>query len=109
MSAISTHVLDAVLGKPATGIAVRLERNSDQGWMNLAESATDNDGRCNKFAFVNSAGTYRFIFAVGEYFSRLGRKSIYPEIAVTFVVDGEGHYHIPLLLSDNSYTTYRGS
>jgi len=109
MSAISTHVLDAVLGKPAAGIAVRLERNSGQGWINLAESATDGDGRCNKFALVNRSGTYRFIFAVGEYFSRLGRKSIYPEIAVTFVVDGEGHYHIPLLLSDNSYTTYRGS
>jgi len=109
MSAISTHVLDAVLGKPAAGIAVRLERNSEHGWMNIAESATDDDGRCNKFVFVNRAGTYRFIFAVGEYFSRLGRKTIYPEIAVTFVVDGEGRYHIPLLLSDNSYTTYRGS
>jgi 5-hydroxyisourate hydrolase len=109
MSAISTHVLDAVLGKPATGIGVRLERNSEQGWISLAESATDIDGRCNKFEIVNKAGSYRFIFAVGEYFSRLGRKSIYPEISVTFVVDGEHHYHIPLLLSDNSYTTYRGS
>jgi 5-hydroxyisourate hydrolase len=39
----------------------------------------------------------------------MGRKSIYPEIAVTFATSGEGHYHLPLLLTDNSYTTYRGS
>jgi 5-hydroxyisourate hydrolase len=39
----------------------------------------------------------------------MGRKSIYPEIAITFITSGEAHYHLPLLLTDNSYTTYRGS
>ena len=109
MSAITTHVLDAVLGKPAAGISVSLEKKSDAGWTTIAESATDEDGRCRKLALVSSAATYRFIFAVGEYFSRHDRVSLYPEIVVTFVVDGQQNYHIPLLLSDNSYTTYRGS
>ncbi len=48
-------------------------------------------------------------FATDEYFRALGRESIYPEIAITFTTSGEAHYHLPLLLSDNSYTTYRGS
>jgi 5-hydroxyisourate hydrolase len=39
----------------------------------------------------------------------MGRNSIYPEISITFICDGVAHYHLPLLLSDNSYTTYRGS
>lgn len=109
MSAITTHVLDAVLGKPASGIAVRLEKQTAAGWTSLAESATDHDGRCRDLCPDGSNGAYRLTFAVDEYFKRHGRTSIYPEIAITFVVDSEHHYHIPLLLSDNSYTTYRGS
>jgi 5-hydroxyisourate hydrolase len=109
MSAISTHVLDAVPGKPAAGIAVRLEQKNHAGWTMIAESETDADGRCSKLAFVHSAATYRFTFAVGEYFALHGRSSIYPEITITFIVDGQQNYHIPLLLSDNSFTTYRGS
>jgi len=109
MSAITTHVLDAVLGKPAADIHVRLEKYVDQAWIALAESATDGDGRCRDLCPDGSAGTYRLTFVVEAYFVGQGRKSIYPEIAITFLVDGEHHYHIPLLLSDNSYTTYRGS
>lgn len=109
MSAITTHVLDAVLGKPATGIAVRLEKQQPAGWSAIAEGITDSDGRCNKLVFTKSPGTYRFTFAVAAYFERHNRTSIYSEINITFLTDGEHHYHIPLLLSDNSYTTYRGS
>jgi len=109
MSAITTHVLDAVLGKPASGIAVRLEQQTATGWTSLGENYTDSDGRCRDLCPDGSAGTYRLIFAVDVYFERLGRISIYPEIAIAFLVDGEHHYHIPVLLSDNSYTTYRGS
>lgn len=109
MSAITTHVLDAVLGKPASGIAVRLKQQTPAGWTSLGESSTDGDGRCRDLCPDASAGAYRLIFAVDAYFARLGRISIYPEISIAFVVDGEHPYHIPLLLSDNSYTTYRGS
>jgi 5-hydroxyisourate hydrolase len=109
MSAISTHVLDAVLGKPASGVAIRLEKETASGWSSLSESVTDHDGRCRDLCPDGSDGAYRLTFAVGPYFEHLGRISIYPEITITFLVDGERHYHLPLLLSDNSYTTYRGS
>ena len=109
MSKISTHVLDVVLGKPAAGIAVRLEKHGGDGWTVLSESGTDAEGRCRDLADNLAQGTYRIAFGTGAYFERQGRPSIYPEIAVTFVCCGENHYHLPLLLSDNSYTTYRGS
>jgi 5-hydroxyisourate hydrolase len=109
MSAITTHVLDAVVGKPAGGIAIRLEKRMSEGWIALGESATDDDGRCRDLCPDAIEGTYRLIFAVGRYFEERGRVSIYPEIAIKFLVDGEHNYHIPLLLSENSYTTYRGS
>jgi len=129
MSVISTHVLDTVLGKPAAGVAVRLERfegggwievstsggNSERAqdapgdWIEVASGTTDADGRCRDLARDAAAGVYRLTFDTGAYLSRNGRSSIYPEIAVTFNCDGAAHYHLPLLLSDNSYTTYRGS
>jgi 5-hydroxyisourate hydrolase len=128
MSAITTHVLDTVLGKPAAGIAVRLEKLDGGGWLEVldgeppervhdapcdwvevATSATDDDGRCRDLATDAPAGDYRLTFSTGNYLERLGRTSIYPEISITFTCDGKGHYHLPLLLSDNSYTTYRGS
>jgi 5-hydroxyisourate hydrolase len=109
MSAITTHILDAVLGKPAADVTIYIEKSMPDGWIALGESATDNDGRCRDLCTDASEGTYRLTFAVGNYFKRQSRTSIYPEISITFLVDGEHHYHIPLLLSDNSYTTYRGS
>ena len=109
MSEITTHVLDVVLGKPAAGIAVRLERREDSVWTVLRESATDADGRCHELANDAGPGHYRLTFASGAYLERLGRTSIYPEISVTLICGDEQHYHLPLLLSDNSYTTYRGS
>jgi 5-hydroxyisourate hydrolase len=109
MSAITTHVLDAVIGKPAPGIGVRLERREGPAWILVRESATDADGRCRDLANDASPGLYRLTFATGTYLEHLDRGSIYPEISITFNCDGEEHYHLPLLLSDNSYTTYRGS
>jgi 5-hydroxyisourate hydrolase len=109
MSTITTHVLDAVLGKPASSIAVRLEKQAAHGWVVLSEGATDSDGRCRDLCHDGSDGAYRLTFAVEAYFAGHGRHSIYTEIAIAFLVDGKHPYHIPLLLSDNSYTTYRGS
>jgi 5-hydroxyisourate hydrolase len=109
MSEITTHVLDVVLGNPAAGIAVRLEKRQGRAWTTVGESATDADGRCRDLPSSPSAGEYRLTFATGGYFTSKNRKTIYPEISIVFTCDGEGHYHLPLLLSDNSYTTYRGS
>jgi len=109
MSAITTHVLDAVLGKPAGGIAVRLEKRQRSLWGVISSGATDADGRCRDLAPAAKRGVYRLTFETRAYLANLGRDSIYPEVFITFICDGKEHYHLPLLLSDNSYTTYRGS
>jgi 5-hydroxyisourate hydrolase len=114
MSAITTHVLDAVKGKPAAGIPVRLERHEmdrrkSGRWAPVSAGETDADGRCRNLAQNAPAGAYRLTFSIAAYVKRHGRASIYPEIAIEFDCDGETHYHLPLLFSDNSYTTYRGS
>jgi 5-hydroxyisourate hydrolase len=109
MSKITTHVLDTVLGKPAASIAVRLEKQDNSEWTEVARGKTDDDGRCTNLALEAAAGHYRLTFQTGDYLSRQGRTTIYPEITITFECGNDAHYHLPLLLSDNSYTTYRGS
>lgn len=109
MSTITTHVLDTVLGKPAAGIAVKLEMRVAGVWGAVTTGVTDADGRCRDLALDAIEGVYRLTFATSHYFAHSGRKSIYPEISITFDCGSEPHYHLPLLLSDNSYITYRGS
>jgi 5-hydroxyisourate hydrolase len=125
MSKITTHVLDAMLGKPAAGISVRLEAQHGGGWnetddservydvtgswVEISRKVTDADGRCRDLTADATEGVYRLTFETGTYLRNDGRRTIYPEIAITFQCDGRQHYHLPLLLSDNSYTTYRGS
>jgi 5-hydroxyisourate hydrolase len=109
MSKITTHVLDAVLGKPAVGIETRLDARQGDEWIKIAIGATDADGRCRDLVQDAAAGIYRLTFLTGAYLNSNGRSTIYPEISITFDCNGREHYHLPLLLSDNSYTTYRGS
>lgn len=109
MSRITTHVLDAVQGKPAEAIPILLEAARNNAWALIRDSATDEDGRCRDLANNAERGRYRLTFVIGPYLRKLARSSIYPEISITFECDGIGHYHLPLLLSDNCYTTYRGS
>ena len=114
MKRISTHVLDTALGRPAAGVPVRLERREKSGdWWLLASAQTDQDGRCHQLLpdeSALSAGLYRLAFDTGSYFAAAKITALYPLVDVTFQVrDGETHFHIPLLLSPNGYTTYRGS
>ncbi len=109
MSAITTHVLDIALGMPAAGIRVFLELRVEDRWRIVAESVTDRDGRCRDLAPDPENGTYRLTFKTGEYLKGQGRTTLYPEVSVVFERRSDAHYHLPLLLSDNGYTTYRGS
>ena len=112
MKSISTHVLDTSLGKPAAGIPVCLERNHAAEWRLIGASETDHDGRCSGLlqTATLTCGTYRLIFDTRSYFESQSIPYLYPEITITFLVrDAETHYHIPLLLGPNTYTTYRGS
>jgi 5-hydroxyisourate hydrolase len=113
MSRISTHVLDVALGKPATDIPVRLERRDASGWHELASARTDQDGRCAQLLTESEAlvpGAYRLNFDTASYFSARKVEGLYPLVEITFSIrDREQSFHIPLLLSPNGYTTYRGS
>ncbi len=114
MKRISTHVLDMVHGKPAKDVPVRLEKQNASGdWQLLTSACTDQDGRCPQLLPEEedlSAGACRLIFDTGSYYALQKIEALYPVVEVTFQVrDGESHFHIPLLLSPNGYTTYRGS
>jgi 5-hydroxyisourate hydrolase len=113
MKRISTHVLDLVRGKPAADVPVLLEKQNNGAWRLLASVRTDQDGRCPQMLSEGddlTAGVYRLIFETGSYFAAQKIDSLYPAVEVTFrVKDGESHFHIPLLLSPNGYTTYRGT
>lgn len=106
MSTVSTHVLDAVRGAPAAAVAVCL---FDCDGTELAAASTDADGRVAGLGGELAPGTYRLRFGTGDYFSALGVPAFYPEVTIAFAVGEERHYHVPLLLSPFSYSTYRGS
>ncbi len=107
MSALSTHVLDTVKGEPARGVAVRLLA---AGGREIGRGLTDADGRISDFGIGDealAAGVYRLVFETGGY---VGEGAFFPEVVVTFRADGRRpQYHVPLLLSSYSYSTYRGS
>jgi 5-hydroxyisourate hydrolase len=111
MSGVTTHVLDIARGCPASGVPVVLERAVDSGWQALGSDRTDADGRASGLlSSPPQDGRYRLIFDTGAYFRAAGVAGFYPEVSVTFVVEGGGqHYHVPLLLSPFGYTIYRGS
>lgn len=110
MSTVSTHVLDTSRGCPAAGIAVRLSRAGDPG-AEIARAATDRDGRAGELGPEGLApGTYQLTFATAAYFARTGAPAFFPEVCIQFsVTDPAEHYHVPVLLSPYSYSTYRGS
>jgi 5-hydroxyisourate hydrolase len=109
---LSTHVLDTSLGTPAAGIPAVLERIDPDGsaW-SAGKGVTDTDGRINQ---LNTAelepGEYRIVLSTGGYFADKHPRAFYPSIAVQFVLSGDRqHYHIAILTSTFSYTTYLGS
>ncbi|KAF8216045.1 hypothetical protein K438DRAFT_1799982 [Mycena galopus ATCC 62051] len=128
-SPITCHVLDSSTGKPAEGVHIRLQdfrpAEHDGGvdtFNPLAFGVTNADGRCldllpardsseaQKADVALVPGTYKIVFKTKEYFERTGRKCFYPWVEITFVIENPAeHYHIPLLISPYSFTTYRGS
>ncbi len=102
---LSTHVLDAVTGRPAAGVAVTLEH----GGAVVATARTDDDGRVRDLGPL-ATGTHRLTFDTGGWFAATGQQTFYPEVTVAFGVDDpDAHHHVPLLLSPFAYSTYRGS
>ena len=112
-SAITTHVLDTSLGKPASGVPIKLElRNEDGSWEPRGHGVTDADGRLRDLLKDEplSIGTYRISFDTYAYFNKSGVEHFYPEVSIVFVVrDAAAHFHVPLLLSPFGFSSYRGS
>jgi 5-hydroxyisourate hydrolase len=112
MKRISTHVLDLTKGKPAANLPLKLERQEDNHWRTLNSGVTDADGRCGQLLAEETLppGSYRLVFDTAAYFKATKTEALYPVVEITFQVrEGESQFHIPLLLSPNGYTTYRGS
>ena len=110
MSFVTTHVLDAVSGAPAAGVSVTLAERGGEGWEPLASGVTDGDGRIGDLGPDSlDNGIYQVRFDTGMYFSTREVETFYPEVTITFEVDGGDHYHVPLLLSPFACSTYRGS
>ncbi len=115
MSALSTHVLDLSLGRPAADVLVAVERLGPGSREPLGEFRTDADGRARLIAPGElEVGTYVLSFHVAEHFVRTGAPVGDPpfldRIAIEFTVADAGrHHHVPLLVSPYGYSTYRGS
>jgi 5-hydroxyisourate hydrolase len=103
---LSTHVLDIALGEPIAGVAVRLERQHEDGWVEIAAGTTDAGGRLADWVPEDRwhAGTHRLTFATAAH------SVFFPEVSVVFfLAEPARHHHIPLLLGPYGYSTYRGS
>jgi 5-hydroxyisourate hydrolase len=111
---LSTHILDTSQGRPAAGVALVLLREDSDGWREIGREVSDTDGRCRtllgnrEFERTN----YKLRFEVAPYFARqsITISCLYPYVEIVFTItDPTQHYHIPLLIAANGYTTYRGS
>ena len=117
MGKLTTHVLDTASGAPAAGMQVTLLRFDGDQPLVLQSVRLNQDGRCPGPLLEGATlerGRYRLVFAVGAYFRRRGVSLPDPpfidEVPLDFgVADPSAHYHVPLLVSPFSYSTYRGS
>ena len=117
MGRLTTHVLDTMTGGPAAGLRIELHRLEAGGRTSLRNVLTNADGRSDGPLLEGEAfvpGIYELVFHVGDYFKELGlvlpEPAFLGEVPVRFGIAAAGqHYHVPLLVSPYSYSTYRGS
>ena len=117
MGRLTTHVLDTAHGKPGAAMRVRLYRKRGGSYDAVKEILTNADGRCDApllEAEAFTAGQYRLVFSAGTYFAAQGvnvpQPAFIDEVTLDFgVADPALHYHVPLLVSPFSFSTYRGS
>jgi 5-hydroxyisourate hydrolase len=121
MGKLSTHVLDTAHGRPAAGVAIALYAIDGEGQGEtrtlLAQASTNADGRCDAPLLTGEtmrAGRYELVFAAGDYFRSLGVALPEPpfvdRVTIAFgIADPGQNYHVPLVVTPWSYSTYRGS
>eukprot|EP00924_Labyrinthula_sp_SR-Ha-C_P016128 snap_masked-scaffold_4-processed-gene-20.5-mRNA-1 protein AED:0.01 eAED:0.01 QI:28/1/1/1/1/1/2/36/326 len=117
---LTTHVLDTYSGKPAAGMKLKLLRKDEDKYITLIDTQTNDDGRVNQPLLGKSSkfsmfpGEYKIIFETNKYFVKeVVRTSAQPflkEVEINFGIDNpEDHYHVPLLATPWTFSTYRGS
>ena len=110
MGKLTTHVLDTANGRPGAGITVELFLLDGKAWSLLKSEQTNSDGRTDAPLLEGEkfrTGTYQLVFHIGAYFRSPGFLDLVP---VRFgIADAAAHYHVPLLCTPWSYSTYRGS
>ena len=113
---LTTHVLDAARGCPAAGMTVELFRVEGDRRTHLRTLVTNEDGRTDEQVLPSAEfaiGTYELVFHAGAYLDAAGVREETPRfldiVPLRFGMSEESHYHVPLLLSPYSYSTYRGS
>lgn len=117
MGKLSTHVLDTMHGKPAAGVKLDLYRGQGADRVLIKQTQTNSDGRCDEPLLEGSdlqAGRYELVFHVGSYFTSKGvalpDPAFLDQVTINFgVADAEQNYHVPLVVTPWSYSTYRGS
>ena len=117
MAKLSTHVLDTASGRAAAGVTVTLYRITPAGRETMVVTHTNADGRTDQPLLTGETipeGVYELDFEIGDYFRRCGitlpEPAFVDRVTLRFgIADGFGHYHVPLLASPWSYSTYRGS
>jgi 5-hydroxyisourate hydrolase len=117
MGKLSTHVLDTAHGKPAAGLRLELYELNGNFRQLVMTTVTNQDGRTDALLLTPEAmrvGTFELVFYVGDYFEGLGVELSSPKfldvVPVRFgIFNKEQNYHVPLLVSPYSYSTYRGS
>ncbi|WP_375465838.1 hydroxyisourate hydrolase [uncultured Methylobacterium sp.] len=114
---LTTHVLDTASGRPAGGMKIDFYAKDGEGYRLVSSTQTNPDGRTDKPLLIGEAvkvGQYQIVFHVAEYYTKIGTKISDPPFLDTVPVqfsifDAKAHYHVPLLTTPWSYSTYRGS
>ncbi len=117
MAKLSTHVLDTAHGRPAAGVRIELFSLSGETRSKIADRVTNADGRTDAPLLSGDAiptGVFELVFHAGDYFRPFGADLPSPAfidvVPIRFgIADASGHYHVPLLVSPWSFSTYRGS
>ncbi len=116
MKKLTTHVLDTAKGKPGTGIKIELYRISNDQKSLVNTTITNADGRTDEPLIYGEQfkhGVWELVFHIGVYFKSQGQHqgepSFLDQIPLRFGINSDEHYHVPLLASPWSYSTYRGS
>lgn len=121
MGKLTTHVLDTTHGRPGHGIRIELFRLERNERLLVKEAVTNDDGRCDEPLLADAElrqGVYELVFGAGAYFreqapspaSGAAGPAFLDEVVIRFgVAEPDQHYHVPLLISPFSYSTYRGS